>query len=65
MQKRAQATTFKGNPLTLIGPELKVGDKAPDFACLNGDLAAIVKAIPELSRDELPSLLLGCQVRRD
>ncbi|CAG7650794.1 thiol peroxidase [Paenibacillus allorhizosphaerae] len=26
----AQAT-FKGNPITLIGPELKVGDKAPSF----------------------------------
>lgn len=28
--------TFKGNPLKLIGPELKAGDKAPDFACLSG-----------------------------
>ncbi|MFC5700424.1 thiol peroxidase [Cohnella faecalis] len=23
--------TFKGNPITLVGPELKVGDQAPDF----------------------------------
>lgn len=30
-QERAGAAAFKGNPLTLIGPELKVGDKAPDF----------------------------------
>ncbi|GGA44590.1 thiol peroxidase [Paenibacillus physcomitrellae] len=30
-QERANAATFKGNPLTLVGPELKVGDKAPDF----------------------------------
>jgi len=22
---------FKGNPITLVGPELKVGDQAPDF----------------------------------
>jgi len=29
-QERANAATLKGNPLTLIGPELKVGDKAPD-----------------------------------
>jgi thiol peroxidase len=29
--ERSGATTFKGNPLTLIGPELKAGDKAPDF----------------------------------
>lgn len=30
-QERTGAATFKGNPLTLIGPELKVGDPAPDF----------------------------------
>jgi thiol peroxidase len=30
-QERAGAATFKGNPITLIGPELKPGDKAPDF----------------------------------
>jgi thiol peroxidase len=36
MQKRANAVTFKGNPLTLVGPQLKPGDKAPDFACLSG-----------------------------
>jgi thioredoxin-dependent peroxiredoxin len=29
--ERTGATTFKGSPLTLVGPELKVGDKAPDF----------------------------------
>ncbi len=29
--ERAGAVTLKGNPLTLVGPELKVGDKAPDF----------------------------------
>lgn len=30
-QERASVATFKGNPITLIGPELKVGDTAPDF----------------------------------
>ncbi|PYI56450.1 thiol peroxidase [Paenibacillus flagellatus] len=30
-QERAGAATFKGNPITLIGPEIKVGDKAPNF----------------------------------
>lgn len=30
--------TFHGNPLTLIGPELRVGDKAPDFTVLSGEL---------------------------
>jgi thiol peroxidase len=29
--ERLGATTFKGNPLTLVGPELKAGDKAPNF----------------------------------
>jgi thiol peroxidase len=31
MERRAKAVTFKGNPLTLVGPQLKVGDKAPEF----------------------------------
>ncbi|ANY75099.1 thiol peroxidase [Paenibacillus ihbetae] len=30
-QERTGAATFKGNPITLIGPQLKVGDAAPDF----------------------------------
>ncbi|MFX3617136.1 MAG: thiol peroxidase [Sporolactobacillus sp.] len=30
-EERTGAATFAGNPITLIGPELKVGDKAPDF----------------------------------
>lgn len=30
--------TFKGNPVTLIGPKLTVGDKAPDFTVLTNDL---------------------------
>ncbi len=29
--ERPGATTLKGNPLTLIGPELKAGDAAPGF----------------------------------
>jgi thiol peroxidase len=29
--ERPGAATFKGNPLTLLGPQLKPGDKAPDF----------------------------------
>lgn len=30
-QERSGAATFKGNPITLIGPQLKAGDSAPDF----------------------------------
>ncbi len=33
--ERAEATTLMGKPMTLIGPELKAGDKAPDFQCLD------------------------------
>lgn len=29
--ERTGVATFKGNPLTLLGPEVKVGDQAPDF----------------------------------
>src|SRR5262245_11085879 len=36
MQKRANAVTFKGTPHSLVGPELKAGDKAPDFEVLSG-----------------------------
>ena len=33
--------TFKGNPLTLLGSTLKVGDKAPDFTVLSNDLQPV------------------------
>ncbi|QGQ97440.1 thiol peroxidase [Paenibacillus psychroresistens] len=36
-QERTGVATIKGNPLTLIGPEIKVGDTAPDFK-VNKDL---------------------------
>jgi len=35
-EKRTGAVTFKGGPLTLVGPEIKAGDKAPDFAVRKG-----------------------------
>lgn len=31
--ERDDAVKMKGNPITLIGPELKKGDPAPDFKC--------------------------------
>src|ERR1700674_5187537 len=36
--ERPGATTMRGNPLTLIGPELKPGDKAPDFKLVDNGL---------------------------
>ncbi len=38
MSKNANKVTFKGNPVTLIGNEIKVGDKAPDFTVLSSTL---------------------------
>jgi len=38
MKERKGLVTIKGKPLTLIGNEIKVGDKAPDFTCLDNDL---------------------------
>jgi thiol peroxidase len=59
MQKRANAVTFKGNPLTLVGPQLKAGDKAPDFQCVTGSLSLVgVKDTPAKARlfSVVPSL---------
>ena len=39
--ERSGATTFKGNPLTLVGPELKAGDKAPDFETVDKGLQPV------------------------
>jgi thiol peroxidase len=39
MNERNKAATFQGNPLTLVGDEIKVGDKAPDFTVLQNDLS--------------------------
>ena len=30
-EERAGAVTMRGNPMTLVGPEVKVGQKAPNF----------------------------------
>ncbi|AOH56086.1 lipid hydroperoxide peroxidase [Peribacillus muralis] len=35
------SVTFKNNPVTLVGQELKVGDKAPDFTVLANDLSPV------------------------
>ena len=39
MEKRTGVITFVGNPMTLVGKEVKVGDKAPDFTLLDNGLA--------------------------
>jgi thioredoxin-dependent peroxiredoxin len=44
MSERTGVVTFKGNPFTLIGPELKVGDKAPAFSVVDNGLAPVTLA---------------------
>lgn len=41
MEERHGAVTFKGDPLTAVGTALKVGDKAPDFKVLAGDMSEV------------------------
>ncbi|MEH6990165.1 MULTISPECIES: thiol peroxidase [Bacillales] len=36
--------TFKGNPVTLLGNEVKAGDKAPEFKVLANDLSEVTLA---------------------
>lgn len=59
MQERKGLVTIHGNPLTLLGQELKPGDKAPDFSLLDNDLVPkglkdyagkvlIISAVPSL-----------------
>ena len=59
MQERNGEVTFKGNPLTLLGPEIKVGQVAPDFTVVDNDFnpvklsdfagrVVLVSAVPSL-----------------
>ena len=44
MEERTGVVTFKGNPVTLLGPALKAGDKAPDFRVVDTTLAPVTLA---------------------
>jgi thiol peroxidase len=39
--ERPGATTMRGNPLTVLGPELRPGDKAPDFEVIGDGLKPV------------------------
>lgn len=41
MKERTGAVTMRGNPLTLVGKELRIGDPAPDMELLDNDLNAV------------------------
>ena len=38
MSERTGLVTMKGDPVTLVGDEVNVGDQAPDFTCVDTDL---------------------------
>lgn len=41
MKERKGIVTIKGNPLTLLGDEVMVGDKAPDFEVIDNELSPV------------------------
>lgn len=43
-QERKGAVTMRGKPLTLVGPELVPGDRAPDFVVVDGKLQEVTLA---------------------
>ncbi|CDN42102.1 Probable thiol peroxidase [Paenibacillus sp. P22] len=55
MAQERQAA-FKGNPITLVGPELKKGDKAPDFS-LNKSLVENVSLADYAGKIKLISVV--------
>ena len=40
-RERIGVVTMRGQPLTLVGPELKVGDRAPAFEAVDGDYRTV------------------------
>ena len=41
MREQPNAVTMRGKPLTLVGDEIKVGDKAPDFEVIDTSLSPV------------------------
>ncbi len=44
MSERTGVVTVRGNPITLVGNEVKVGDKAPDFKVVGEGLKSVTLA---------------------
>jgi len=42
--ERPGAVTLKGNPMTLVGEAVNVGDPAPDFRCVDTKLQPVTLA---------------------
>ena len=43
-EERKNIVTFKGNPATLLGPDIKAGDPAPDFHVVDNALQPVTLA---------------------
>jgi thiol peroxidase len=41
MEQRTGLVTMKGKPLTMVGSDVKIGQKAPDFVAIDNNLAAV------------------------
>lgn len=62
MEKQQGAVTFKGNPVTLVGKKVNVGDSAPNFSCVSQGLEVIdLSKTPSKARlfSVVPSLDTG------
>jgi len=44
MEERAGITSFKGSPVTLLGPTLTIGETAPDFRVVDASLQPVTLA---------------------
>ena len=45
LQERTGIVTFKGQPMTLLGPQLRAGDPAPEFTLTASDLSTVTREI--------------------
>src|ERR1700689_4235639 len=57
----AHSVKFKDKPVTLVGPQLKVGDTAPNFECVTGLEVQTLASTPKKARlfSVVPSLDTG------
>jgi len=70
MIERPASVTMRGNPLTLVGPELIVGQKAPDFTLVTNEMGAVTladyagKALALISVPSLDTPVCAVETRR-
>jgi thiol peroxidase len=70
MQERSGLVTMRGNPLTLLGHGITVGQKAPDFSLVTNDLAPVSlgsyagKALALVSVPSLDTPVCAVETRR-